>query len=179
MAKNRRAAKKRTTKKRRTKSAGKKRSTRARKATAKKGRRKKTAGSRRGSLASVPTATLRAELERRVKEQERARATREELLEDLKAIERKIADLGGAVARPRGRRGPSRGQRGPGGGASLPDVLQQVLAGKTMSVAEIAEAARAAGYKSSSDKFRQIVNQTLAKNANRFKRVGRGQYTVK
>jgi hypothetical protein len=46
-----------------------------------------------------------------------------------------------------------------------------------MGVAEAAEAAKAAGYKSSSDNFKNIVNQALITDK-RFKRVGRGQYTA-
>jgi hypothetical protein len=179
MAKKRQGTtKKRSTRKRRTKAAGRKKGSRARKAPARKKRRKVTGGARRGALAAASTADLRAELQRREKEQEQARVTREQLVEELTAVERRIAELGGEVARPKGRRGPGRRRRG-GGGASLPQVIEQVLGGKTMSVAQVAEAARAAGYRSSSENFRQIVNQTLAKNADRFKRVGRGQYTVK
>lgn len=48
-----------------------------------------------------------------------------------------------------------------------------------MSVAEVADAVRNAGYKSLAASFRTIVNMTLLKRKDLFKRVGRGQYTAK
>ncbi len=63
----------------------------------------------------------------------------------------------------------------------LPEALHQVLKGKTLSVGEAVEAVQRAGYKTSSNNFRTIVNQQLiaAKNKKLFKKVARGQYTAK
>jgi hypothetical protein len=46
-----------------------------------------------------------------------------------------------------------------------------------MSVSDVAEAVQKAGYKTTSAKFRSIVNHHLMKGS--FKRVGRGVYTAK
>ncbi|MEM9082824.1 MAG: hypothetical protein AAGB34_04445 [Planctomycetota bacterium] len=46
-----------------------------------------------------------------------------------------------------------------------------------MSVTDAAHAVQQAGYATTSDNFRTIVNQTLLKDK-RFKRVARGQYTA-
>ncbi|HET9185131.1 MAG TPA: hypothetical protein VFN82_03220, partial [Solirubrobacterales bacterium] len=100
-------------------------------------------------------------------------------------LEDQIRELGGdpfASGRP-GRRGPGR-PRGSGGGRrprnekNLVEALSGVLNGKTMSVTDVADAVQKAGYKTSAANFRTIVNQTLIKS-DRFKRVGRGQYTAK
>ena len=47
-----------------------------------------------------------------------------------------------------------------------------------MSVTEMAEAVQAAGYHTESENFRTIVNQTLIKNPDAFRRVSRGRYTA-
>jgi hypothetical protein len=58
------------------------------------------------------------------------------------------------------------------------DALERALTGKTMSVTDVAEAVQKAGYRTNSSHFRTQVNIALSKDP-RFKRVGRGQYTVK
>ncbi len=62
---------------------------------------------------------------------------------------------------------------------TLIEALQKVLANKTMSVTDVAEAVRSAGYHTTSDNFRTIVNQALLAHTNLFKKVDRGQYTAK
>jgi hypothetical protein len=57
------------------------------------------------------------------------------------------------------------------------DVLQR--SGKPMRVSDIAAAAQAAGYQSSSPNFRSIVNQMLIKNRSRFTSADRGFYHIK
>jgi hypothetical protein len=100
--------------------------------------------------------------------------------------------------RPRGsgRRGPAPGHaRGMGGGAagklsgtrrgrgsnkqSLVSALHSALGGRTLSVAEMADAVQKSGYKTTSPNFRTIVNAALITNPDKFKRVARGQYTAK
>lgn len=61
---------------------------------------------------------------------------------------------------------------------TLGDTLAKVLAGKELSVGEAIEAVKKTGYRTTSKNFRVQVNIMLAKDP-RFKRVGRGQYTVK
>lgn len=58
-------------------------------------------------------------------------------------------------------------------------ALHKLLKGRTMSVSEAAEAVQQAGYKSNAANFQKIVNLTLLKRKDLFKRVGRGQYTAK
>ena len=77
------------------------------------------------------------------------------------------------MGRPRGT-----GRRGRGrNAANLVDSLASVIAGKTLSVSELADAVQTAGYKTSSANFRTIVNQALLANPKTFKKVARGQYT--
>ena len=58
---------------------------------------------------------------------------------------------------------------------SLAAALYQVLTGRTMTVGEMSDAVKAAGYKSSSPNFRTIVNAALIGNPKAFRRVARGQ----
>ncbi len=57
-------------------------------------------------------------------------------------------------------------------------ALHNLLKGKTMSVSEAADAVQKAGYKSNSANFYTVVNLTLLKRKDLFKRVERGQYTA-
>jgi len=49
---------------------------------------------------------------------------------------------------------------------------------KPMSVSDIVEGVLATGYRSTSPKFRGIVNMTLIKERRRFANAGRGMYTL-
>lgn len=61
---------------------------------------------------------------------------------------------------------------------TLVDAMKKVLAHKTLSVSEVAVAVQKVGYKTTSTTFRTIVNQTLLKNTQVFRKVARGQYTM-
>jgi hypothetical protein len=94
---------------------------------------------------------------------------------ELDKVDREIHRIGGAD-----------GLRGGGGRArneqSLPDAIEEVLrkAGKPMGVGDIVDGVQAGGYRSSSDHFRAIVNQTLIKERKRFSPSGeRGVYQLK
>jgi hypothetical protein len=77
------------------------------------------------------------------------------------------------------RRGRSGKGRGRGGNEqSLPALLHSLLRDRTMSVREMAHAAKKAGHKSKSKNFRMIVSLALLKNRKMFKRVARGKYTA-
>jgi hypothetical protein len=124
-------------------------------------------------------------------------ADRDRLQGELDSVNAQIAELeslGVSAPAMMARRGPGRppktargarvdGRRkGRGGNAdSLPMALHRLLNGRTMGVAEMAEAVQKAGYKTKSPNFRTIVNAALlAKpNAGLFKKVSRGQYTAK
>ena len=58
-------------------------------------------------------------------------------------------------------------------------MLHSLLRGRTMTVAEMAAAAKKAGHKSRSKNFRVIVSLALLKNRGMFKRADRGQYTAR
>ena len=77
------------------------------------------------------------------------------------------------------------GTRGGGGtrarnAANLPEVIHQVLSksGAAVSVGDIMDKVRAAGYRSNSANFRGIVNQALIKDK-RFTSASRGMYQLK
>jgi hypothetical protein len=94
-----------------------------------------------------------------------------------------VKDRGRAVGGRRAkkttaRRAAGKGGAGPGG-MTLLDALQKVLRGNTLSLAEMVRAAKAAGYKTTSPNFRNIISQTLLANKDRFKKVARGTYTAR
>ena len=105
---------------------------------------------------------------------------RNKLMQRLDALDRKLGALAGAGGRFRN------GSSGGGGGGrarnpkSLVASMEAVLsrASKPMSVGDIMDGVRAAGYRSSSANFRGIVNQTLIKEK-RFASAGRGIYQLK
>lgn len=133
----------------------------------------------RGGLARVPIDDLQAELRRRHGSLRKLEAKRAKLATALETIERQIQSFGGMPGRrPAGGAGAAGGRRRPRNEMNLVEALAQVLKGKTMSVTQVAQAVQDAGYRTTSDNFRTIVNQTLIKS-DRFKKVGRGQYTAK
>ncbi len=72
-------------------------------------------------------------------------------------------------------------QKRPRNTMSLVATLSKVLSdgGQPMSVSDIVDGVKASGYKSSSPKFRAIVNQTLIKEREHFTQAGRGIYQLK
>jgi len=131
-------------------------------------------------LTKVSTAELQRELVRREKSVSRLHARRDDLLAQLKDVEKEIAALGGAKGPRRG--GSTGGGRRAGGRGrarneiSLPDAIAQAMeVGATVSPKEAAELVLANGYKTTSANFNMMVSNALAKDK-RFKRLGRGQY---
>lgn len=134
---------------------------------------------RHGSMAKrgLDGLTL-VELQRELKKRERLvgrhlsklETKREKLAGQLAELDAEIARIGGSVR--------SGGRRRPRNDSNLAEALAKVLKNATMSVTDVAEAVQKAGYVTTSPNFRTIVNQTLLKD-DRFKRVGRGQYTAK
>lgn len=145
-------------------------------------KRKKT-GSSRTNLSKISTAALQSELERREGELGELEAYRDELLAELKEVERDLKDLGAVVssvarATRTGTRGPrAGGGKRPRNKMNLEEALAKVLRNKTMGVSEVAEAVQKAGYKTTSPNFRTIVNQTLLKSK-LIKKLSRGAYTA-
>jgi len=101
---------------------------------------------------------------------------RDKLRQQISEIEAEMSKFGAVAGRVRV--GAGGGRKRPRNDSNLADALAGVLKSATMSVTEVAEAVQRAGYQTTSPNFRTIVNQTLIKD-NRFKRVGRGRYTVK
>lgn len=134
-------------------------------------------------LASLTTAQLLDEIDRRDGEVTELAARRGQLVAEVEALDAEIEALTGRSS-PGGskrRRRPAAPRRRPKNKTGLVEALHKVLRGRTMSVTEVATAVQKAGYKTSSDNFRVIVNQALinSKNKKLFKKVARGQYTAK
>lgn len=96
--------------------------------------------------------------------------------------ERVLRDIDAEIARVAGDGGMG-GRNGNGGSRvrndrPLPDYIEEVLAksGKPMRVGDIVNAVQAAGYRSNSKTFKNIVNQMLIKERKRFQSIDRGIY---
>ena len=133
----------------------------------------------RPATAGFNIAQLERILEDRRTEVNRLERLRNELQRKLDGVERQIAKLAGGLRGLRGRRG--------GGGTrarndvSLVEAIEGAMrsAGKPMRVGDIVDAVQGAGYRSNSDNFRGIVNQTLIKERKRFAQASRGVYQLK
>jgi IS30 family transposase len=101
-------------------------------------------------------------------EKKRAKVSRK-----LEAIDAQIASLGGSSSAGRAVRHSN--------GQSLAEVIHQVLKskGSAMRVVDIAGACVDAGYHSTSDNFRSIVNIALIKDKRFVKTGERGVYVLK
>jgi hypothetical protein len=134
----------------------------------------------RAKLAKVSVEDLKKEIIRRQRALPKLIAKRD-------ALNRRIAELEGlgAAKPPVARRGRKPGRK-PGRRAvraarpgSLASALVEALKVKgKLSVAQAAEAAEAAGYKSKSKAFQKVVGIALSQGT-QFKRVRRGVYALK
>lgn len=155
-----------------------------RKATRKKaGGRKKRAqsmgkkrGRAAGSLRSISTTALAAELARRESRLDELQQERQQLATRLAEIDATLSEIGAVTGHRIMAIGS--GRRRPRNKMNLADSLAGVLKGRQLTVTELAEEVQRAGYRTSSPNFRTIVNQTLIKDPKRFKKVSRGVYTV-
>ncbi len=150
----------------------KKKKTRGRKKTTTSKKRVARSGGRGKAIVSMSTSELERELSRRQAAARRLERRRDTLAEQLEAVDRELAALGGLG-------GISIGgvRKRPRNDMNLAESLAKVLKSKTMSVTEVSEAVQKAGYRTSAANFRTIVNQTLIKDK-RFKKISRGQYTA-
>ena len=104
----------------------------------------------------------------------------------IKGLDRQIKKLGGVSGWRGGRKAKlgvvvvKTGRRRRAKNAmSLSAMIEGILSGSApQSVSDIAAAAKAAGYKSKSSQFRNIVNQVLIKDK-RFTSTGRGMYQLR
>ena len=131
----------------------------------------------RPATAAFNIAQLERILHDRRSDLNRLERQRSELQRKLGGVERRIIRLQGSL----------RGGRRGGGGIrarndqSLVATIESVMRshGKPMRVGEIVDAVQAGGYRSNSDNFRGIVNQTLIKERKRFSAAERGVYQLK
>ncbi len=136
-------------------------------------------------LRRIPTKELISELDRREAMANEFVARREILANELAMIDAEIAALEDASGTQRNgvyRRHVRRSAAARTRSANqepLNVILHNVLKGKTMSVSEAVEAVQKSGYKSNAANFRSVVNLTLLKRKDLFKKKGRGQYTAK
>lgn len=107
---------------------------------------------------------------------------REKLQKQIDAIDADMAKVAGAGGGGSNSAGGSNGSGRTGTRAKndrpLPDYIEEALgkAGKPMRVGDIVDAVKAAGYKSNSAAFKNIVNQMLIKERKRFAQIDRGIY---
>lgn len=124
-------------------------------------------------LSGMSVMALQAELARRERQLASYQRRRSKLLDELEVIEREMSQLGSLGAG--GRRGGGPRARN---SETLVDAIASTLGNSTMGVNELVDAVQRNGYRTTSPNFRTIVNQTLIKHTDRFKRVSRGQYAV-
>lgn len=124
-----------------------------------------------GGLRRMSIRDLHAEIRRRERVTSGLIRRRNKLAAKLAALDAQIRSHGVSV-------GGGGGGTRPRNEMNLVESLAKVLKGKTLSVTDAAEAVQAAGYKTSAENFRTIVNQALIKNNKVFKKIDRGQYTA-
>ena len=131
------------------------------------------------NFAKLSTVDLHRELERRQKSLEQLQNRRQQLRQELAAVDQQIAELGGTTDAPETRARPASSRQGrelPRNSVNLPDAIAMAVeVGATVSPTEAAELVRKNGYVTTAKNFGQIVAQALAKDG-RFKRLERGQY---
>lgn len=126
-------------------------------------------------LSTLSVKDLKKELARRQRGVQALIRRRDRLMAKVHELDATISELGGSS---RGSGGTSVGRVRPRNESNLVDALVALLADKTMNVTEITEKVQQAGYQTTAQNFRVIVNQTLI-NSGKFKRVSRGIYTAK
>ena len=134
----------------------------------------------RAKLAKLAIEELKKEIVRRTKVLPKLIAMRDMLDKKISELECLGAAKPAAVVRRKpGRRTANRKVVKPARAGSLGSTLVEALRAKgKWAVAEAAEAAIAAGYRSKSKDFANIVSMTLSKDK-RFRRVRRGVYALK
>lgn len=134
-------------------------------------------GRKKGSgLSDFPASQLQAELERRQRRVRTLKRRYERLMKSANALRSEIAALGGAAG-AQGTISTGQGTR-PRNDVNLVEALKQAMGNRTMTISEAADAVLKAGYSTTSQFFRQIVNITLIRSGE-FARVARGKYRAK
>ena len=125
-------------------------------------------------------ADLRKELSAKERQLEKLQAKRDQLSLQLEEVDKQIASLSGKTPQRKARsKKVGKKPKQSIGKESLGDVLAKALKDKgTVKVADAAQMAIAAGYKTQSKQFANIVSHTLA-NDDRFRKIRRGLFKVK
>lgn len=134
--------------------------------------KKKSVRAKSASLSNISTAELHREMAVRQRKVDRLNARREKLLGHLDYVQAELASMGALTASGGVRSRPKNDQ-------TLVEAISDLIDGKTLSVTEIAEQVVKRGYKTTAANFRTIVNQALIRETKIFKKVARGQYTLK
>ena len=143
-----------------------------RKTSKKKKKQRKVSGRRRADLSKLTTEALASELRKRETSAKSLERRRERLLDQLRDVESDLAAHGVPIT------AAGTVRKRPKNEMNLESALVQLLTGNRMGVTEAAEEVQRAGYMTSSENFRTIVNQTLIRS-NRIKKITRGLYTAK
>ena len=140
-----------------------------------------TRGERTSSMArpsngaNLTIAQLQSILNNRQADLNKLEKKRNTLQRKLDVVNRDIERIGGSSS------GSSRGGTRARNEQSLSQTIEKVMRGasRPMRVGEITDAVEATGYRSNSDNFRAIVNQTLIKERKLFTQTDRGTYAMK
>jgi hypothetical protein len=124
-------------------------------------------------------ADLRQEIERRQKLLPKLIAQRDALSREITELQGLAAPEAGKAAKPEVVPKKTRRRRRAKNKVGLADALAGFLKGKKkVAIGEAMEGVLAAGYKTTSKEFRKVVNKTLLTDK-RFKKIGRGVFTLK
>jgi len=141
---------------------------RSKKATRKKAKAKKTGT----ALQDVSLAELHAELNKRRKKLSTLVQRRAKLQNALRLVGDEINQIEKEL--PRSNRTRKRARND----GNLAEYLEHVLEGRELTIGAAMDAVLEAGYQTTAENFRVIVNQKLTSDK-QFKRVRRGVYTLK
>ena len=134
---------------------------------------------RRSRLSAMTIADLRQEIERRQKLLPKLIAQRDALSREIAELQGLGAPEAWKAAKPEAAPKKTRGRRRAKNKVGLADALAGFLKGKAkVTIGEAMEGVLAAGYKSNARDFRSVVNNMLLTDK-RFKKVGRGVFTLK
>lgn len=137
------------------------------------------------TLANASVEQLQAEITRREAQLAALEAQRSRLVAAMASLDVTLSGLGAAsgMISHNHRSGTStpngRARGGAANGMSLVAAMQKVLPNAVMSVAEIGEAVKSIGYKTTSRNFRTVITNALGKHTHLFKKVSRGRYTAR
>ena len=133
----------------------------------------------RSKLSTMSITDLRQEIERRQKLLPKLIAQRDALSQEITELQSLATPEARKAAKPEAAPKKTRRRRRAKNKVGLADALAGFLKGKAkVTIGEAMEGVLAAGYKSNASDFRSVVNNMLLTDK-RFKKVGRGVFTLK